>query len=162
MVPRNLDGHHIPAVPKIPHWKKSTTIIEVCISIILLPQWFWIIQYFPCKEQWMKLVITIVETEAMTEVGASGVSSVCIWKYWRFGLHRRSTDQWFIFSSNRDNNIGSLGMGKYGGNCENLFEQSHCSAKFYGGFLPVGSKITDIDHRKRKAVLMACRLREKI
>ena len=53
-------------------------------------------------------------------------------------------------------------MGKYGGNCENLFEQSHCSAKFYGGFLPVGSKIIDIDHRKRKAILMARRLREKI
>ena len=59
----------------------STAILQVCISLLLLPQWFWSLQDLPCKEQCTKLVMTVVETEEMVEVVAEGVSSVQIWKY---------------------------------------------------------------------------------
>ena len=51
-------------------------------------------------------------------------------------------------------------MWEYGGSSENYFDQSHCFAKFSGGFLPVGSKISEITHRERKSRPMACRGRE--
>ena len=66
------------------------------------------------------------------------------------------------FSSEQDDLLGSLGLGKYGGSGEHSFDQSHCSANFAGGFLPVGSKITDMTHRERKAKLMARRGRKNI
>ena len=66
------------------------------------------------------------------------------------------------FSSKWDDLLGSLGIGKYGGSGEHSFEQSHCSANFSEGFLPVGSKITEMTHRERKARLMACRGRGNI
>ena len=57
------------------------------------------------------------------------------------------------FSSEWDNLLGilpllgSLGMGKYGGSREHSFHKSHYSAIFYGLFLPVESRITEMIHR---------------
>ena len=53
-------------------------------------------------------------------------------------------------------------MGNYGGIGEHSFDQSHCSANFSGGFLPVGSKIAEMTHRERKFRLIVCRGRENI
>ena len=61
--------------------KNSATILQVCISILLLPQWFQSLKDLPCKDQWTKLVMTVVKTEDMTELGESEVSSIQIWKY---------------------------------------------------------------------------------
>ena len=58
--------------------------------------------------------------------------------------------------------LRSLGLGKYGGRGEHSFDHSHCSDNFSGGSLPVGSKITEMNHRKRKARLMARRGRKNI
>ena len=66
------------------------------------------------------------------------------------------------FSSNQDDLLRSLGLGPYCGSVEHSFDQSHCSANFAGGFLPVGSKITEMTHRERKSRLMAHRGREQI
>ena len=53
-------------------------------------------------------------------------------------------------------------MGNYGGSSEHSSDQSHCSANFSGGFQPVGSNITEMTHRERKARLMVCRGRGSI
>ena len=53
-------------------------------------------------------------------------------------------------------------MGEYGGIDEHSFDQSHCSSKILGGFLPIGSKITDMTHMERKARLVTCIGKENI
>ena len=58
--------------------------------------------------------------------------------------------------------LGGLCLGKYGGSSENSYDQSHYSANFSGEFLPVGSKINDMNHRERKARLMERRGRGNI
>ena len=50
--------------------------------------------------------------------------------------------------------LGILGLGKYGGSGEHLFDQSHCYENFSGLFLPVGSKITEMTHWERNARLV--------
>ena len=50
-----------------------------------------------------------------------------------------------------------LGLWNYGGSGEHYFDQSNWYAKFSGGLLPVGSKITEMTHRERKAILVALR-----
>ena len=67
----------------------------------------------------------------------------------------RTNDNYF--SSKWDNIIGSFSLGNYGGSGKHSCDQSHFPAKFSVGFLPVGSKITEMTHRERKAILMVCR-----
>ena len=59
------------------------------------------------------------------------------------------------FRSDQYKLLGSLGLGKYSGIGENSFDLIYCSATFSGGFLPVGSKIPEMDHRDIKYRLMA-------
>ena len=66
------------------------------------------------------------------------------------------------FRYKRDDLLGSLVMGKYGGSSEHSFDQIHCSAKLFWGLLPVRSKITDMAHMEKKAKLMARRGRKNI
>ena len=58
------------------------------------------------------------------------------------------------FRSEQEELLEILGMGKYGGSSEHSFGQSHYSANFSGGLLPVGSKITEMTHRERNFRLM--------
>ena len=53
-----------------------------------------------------------------------------------------------------------LGLWKYGGSGEHSFDQSNWYANFAGRLLHVGSKVTEMTHRERKARIMARRGRE--
>ena len=72
----------------------------------------------------------------------------------------RTNDNYFSYK--RDDLLGNIRLGKYGGSDEHSFDQSHCSTNFSGGFMPVGSKITEMTHRDRKFRLMTRRGRENI